>query len=120
MGISRKLIRAAAVVPLVVGGLAVLTPGAAEAATCGQSWSDKDKSGYGNGIGSAGTVPLRTGIYADCPVRTPAGNGYTLWYHCYRINSYGNSWTHLRVNGTNISGWVYSGNLSDGGSTVAC
>lgn len=117
------MIRAAATIPLVVGGLAVLTPGTAEAATCGQSWSDKDKTGYGYGIASSGhpyDVPIRSGIYADCAETSAVSTGVKLWYHCYRINAYGNYWTHIRVDGTNINGWVYNGNLNDLGASTRC
>ncbi len=121
MRISRRVLGLAGVVPLLASAMVVLTPGVAEAVTCGQSWSDKDKTGSGfpDGPGSPSEVTLHTGIYGACP---SAGTvyGIRLWYHCYRVNSYGNTWTHVRIDGTNVNGWVYDAYLSNGGSVVAC
>ena len=116
----RTFLRAAAVVPLLASAMVVLTPGVAEAVTCGQSWSDVDKSGSGfpDGPGD-GTVMMHTGMYGDCP---SAGTvrGFKLWYHCYRTNSYGHTWTNLRMEGYDWSAWVYDAYLSDGGSLYPC
>ncbi|MEO7260120.1 MAG: SH3 domain-containing protein [Jatrophihabitantaceae bacterium] len=120
---SRRFLTSAATLPLLAGGLAVLTPGVAEAATCYQSWLDKDANGWGTGKDSAGgpyTIPLRNGIYADRNQVAAADVSKKLWYHCYRRNSFGNTWTHLRIDGTNWSGWVYDGNLDDNGSAYPC
>jgi hypothetical protein len=121
MRIPRRFLAAAAAVPLLASAMVVLTPGVAEAVTCGQSWSDKDKSGSGfpDGPGSPGEVTLRSGIYGDCASRGTT-YGIRLWYHCYRANSYGHTWTNVRIDGTNVNGWVYDAYLDDGGSTVAC
>jgi hypothetical protein len=101
--------------------MVILTPGVAEAATCGQSWSDKDKSGSGfpDGPGSPSQVTLPSGIYGACSSRGDV-YGIRLCYHCYRVNSYGNTWTNVRIDGTNVNGWVYDAYLSNGGSTVPC
>jgi len=120
MRFPRRFLGAAAVVPLLASVMVVLTPGVAEAVTCGQSWSDQDKGGYGYPDGPGdGTVTMHTGIYGACP---SAGTvrGFKLWYHCYRTNSYGHTWTNVRVDGTTVSGWVYDAYLSDGGSIYHC
>lgn len=120
MRFSRRVLGTAAVVPLLASAMVVLTPGVAEAVTCGQGWSDKDKSGSGLPDGPGGDpVTMHTGIYGDC---ASAGrvNNIRLWYHCYRVNSYGHTWTHVRVDGTQAYGWVYDAYLDDGGSTVPC
>jgi hypothetical protein len=120
MRIPRRFLAAAGVAPLLASVMVVLTPGVAEAVTCGQSWSDLDKTGSGFPAGPGdGSVTMHTGIYGDCP---SAGTvyGIRLWYHCYRVNSYGHTWTHVRVDGTTAKGWVYDAYLSNGGSTVHC
>lgn len=63
---SRRFLASAVTVPLVAGGLVLVTPGVAEAVTCGQSWSNKDPStGQGITIPSEGqyTFKLHTGMY---------------------------------------------------------
>jgi hypothetical protein len=117
---TRKLLRTAAVVPLLASTMVVLTPGVAEAVTCGQSWSDVDKGGYGYPAGPGnGEVTLHTGMYGDCPSNGSV-NGFRLWYHCYRRNSYGHTWTHVRIDGMTVKGWVYDAYLSNGGSIYPC
>ncbi|MDF4250392.1 hypothetical protein [Streptomyces sp. WMMB303] len=39
-------------------------------------------------------------------------------YHCYVTNSYGNTWTYVRVQTGTLSdyGWIYDGNLPSNGS----
>jgi len=120
MRVPRRFLATAAAVPLLASVMVVLTPGVAEAVTCGQSWSDNDKTGSGfpDGPGDGG-VYMHTGYYGDCP-SVGKVRGYRLWYHCYRTNSYGNTWTHVRMDGSNINGWVYDPYLSNGGSTVPC
>ena len=117
---SRRFVAGAVTIPLVITGVTVLTPGVAEAVTCFQSWSDKDANGWGTGKPATGTIPLRNGIYADCDPVAGVDVNRKLWYHCYRRNSYGNTWTHLRIDGTTINGWVYDGNLDDNGSGYPC
>ena len=120
---SRRFMAKALMIPLVAGGLTVMTPGVAEAVTCGQSWSDNDKGGSGTGIGSSSDpwmIYVRTGIYADCSWTSKVSNGVKLYYHCYRRNSYGNTWTHVRVEGSGTLGWVYDGSLNNGGSVYPC
>ena len=120
MRITRRFLGTAAVVPLLASVMVVLTPGVAEAVTCGQSWSDNDKTGFGYPDGPGdGTVTLHTGIYGDCPSKGTV-RGIKLWYHCYRVNSYGHTWTNLRMEGYDWSAWVYDAYLSDGGSLYPC
>ena len=120
MRIPRRFLTAAAVAPLLASAMVVLTPGVAEAVTCGQGWSDNDKTNYGYPDGPGdGSVTMHTGIYGDC---ASAGkvNNIRLWYHCYRVNSYGHTWTHVRMDGSDVKGWVYDAYLSNGGSNVPC
>ena len=125
MGISmfssvrRRLAVSAATFPLLIGGLAVATAGPADAVTCTHpAWSDKDKGGWGTGNSSS--TPVRTGPSAECAVTAYVGTSVVLWYHCYVFNSAGNTWTNVRIEGTNINGWVYDGNLDNNGSLYHC
>jgi hypothetical protein len=120
MRISRRFLSGAAAVPLLASAMVVLTPGVAQAVTCGQSWSDKDKTGFGYPAGPGdGGVTLHTGIYGDCPSKGTT-RGIKLWYHCYRVNSYGHTWTNVRMEGYDFSAWVYDAYLNNGGSNVPC
>ncbi|MFH8607017.1 SH3 domain-containing protein [Streptomyces sp. NPDC018029] len=60
----------------------------------------------------------RSGPHNTCgsnPVHSTAVN-----YHCYTTNESGNTWTYLTVRSTGAEGWVYDGNLTNGGSTYPC
>jgi|GEM_PF-1335840 len=121
---SRRFLASAVAIPVVAGGLVLVTPGVAEAVTCGQSWSNKDTAtGQGITIPSQGqyTIPMHNGIYGDCAVKSNVSTGIKLRYDCYRRNSYGNTWTHLNLDGyPNVNGWVWDNYLNDGGSLVPC
>ncbi|MYT24310.1 hypothetical protein GTW69_29180, partial [Streptomyces sp. SID7760] len=48
-------------------------------------------------------------------------DGTKLWYQCYVVNSYGNQWTYVRVDGTNTTGWLYNRDLTrQKGSSPPC
>ncbi|MCX4554005.1 SH3 domain-containing protein [Streptomyces sp. NBC_01387] len=116
-----KLLTGFALPVLAVSATLVSAPTAgaatATAAACTHpGWANKD-AGYGYVSGSS--APLRTGPNADCPT-TATIYGAKLYYHCYVYNSAGNTWTHARIEGTEISGWIYDGNLDDGGATKPC
>ncbi len=65
------------------------------------------------------SAPLRTGPNAGCPTVATV-YAAKLYYHCYVYNSEGNKWTHARIEGTQFNGWIYGGNLDDGGATKHC
>lgn len=82
---------------------------------------------YNNGGVTGSSAPVRSqGPNAGCTIDGYIGAGIRLHYHCYVVNSAGNTWTWVRVVGESIAGWVYDGNLlpkpgqSVGGSTVPC
>ncbi|MFI7273253.1 SH3 domain-containing protein [Streptomyces sp. NPDC049879] len=116
---------AAAVLPVAFAATSLV---AAPAATAGETgalacqhpgWSNKDSA---TGRISGSTAPLREGVNAECSnLRTVVG-GDTIYYHCYAVNSAGNTWTHVRVRsqGADYYGWIYDGNLANGGSTKHC
>lgn len=55
---------------------------------------------------------LRTGPWSDCNVRSLVPKGKKLYLWCYVFNSDGNQWFRVRIAGTQILGWAYSGNVS--------
>jgi hypothetical protein len=114
----RRLLTAAATLPLVVG-LLVTGSSTASASSCWQpAWTDKDKSGSGT-VTNAPTA-MHIGPEGGCQVIEEIYPGATLWYHCFVINSAGHSWTNVRISGSNISGWIYDAYLNDGGSNYFC
>ncbi|MFD1320446.1 hypothetical protein [Micromonospora sonneratiae] len=54
---------------------------------------------------------MRTGPYAECQHNLEIGAGKKLWLWCGYHNSYGNYWYYARLDGTNVHGWVFSGNV---------
>src|SRR5436305_355585 len=100
---------------LLIGGLTLATASPANAETCSQqpAWSDKDLYGYGYGFFDE--TELHSGIEGVCPAVGWAGAGTKMWYHCYVYNYYGTTWTNVRIDGTDINGWVYDGNSETSG-----
>jgi hypothetical protein len=118
-GVRRRAAVAAATLPLVISGLVMATAGPADAITCTHpAWSDLDKSG--SGTGNSSSTEVHTGPAASCGVTATVGTSVVLWYHCYVVNSAGNTWTNVRIDGTNIIGWVWDGDLDDNGSYYHC
>ncbi|MDP9830123.1 hypothetical protein [Kineosporia succinea] len=97
----------------VASGVAGATASQAAVTCSGWSWSNPD-AGSGR---SLGTYNLKVGPYSACGNVTQISSGTLLYYHCYVYNDYGNSWTHLRISGTDTQGWYSDDNLplnSDG------
>ncbi|MGW7411237.1 SH3 domain-containing protein [Streptomyces sp. NPDC054863] len=125
---KRARIFTAVTAPLLLAGatLTVTAPAANAAPTsapsaapsaaygCGHAWSNKSS---GKGYPKAGvTVLIRNGPHESCSATWEATGRVLMQYHCWIENSAGNKWTHIRVDGTNINGWVYNPRLDDGGS----
>ncbi|AZM92161.1 serine/threonine protein kinase [Streptomyces sp. W1SF4] len=69
----------------------------------------------------SGDHHLLAAPYQQCAKGTLVKDGTKLWYHCYIVNSYGNQWTFVRVEGTNATGWLYNRDLKgQKGSSPAC
>lgn len=108
---KRRALAIVAAPILALAAMVVVAPSAA--ASCGgHSWSNRDPS-----VGSTiGWVMFRTGPHASC-------SGFqvnrTFNYDCYVFNESGNTWTHVRATGLG-GGWIYDGNLLDGGSNYIC
>ncbi|OKH98904.1 hypothetical protein A6A06_25170 [Streptomyces sp. CB02923] len=116
----RARVAVAIAAPLLLSGatLTVAAPAASAAPTSADActhpgWSNKS-SGKGTAKGSS--VALRTGPNKGCPAVATVGTDRVLFYHCWVKNSAGNRWTHVRIDGLEVTGWVYNKNLDDGGS----
>jgi hypothetical protein len=83
------------------------------------SWSNKDAR-TGTVIAPSGVASMHNGPNSDCPILDTMFAGDKLYYHCYVYNSAGNTWTHLRLGGTQIQGWVWDEYLTDRGSDNLC
>jgi len=97
------------------------TPRVSAAVDCTHSYSDKDKQGTGH-VDTGSSVVLHKGPYADCPTVQYVIATDRLYYHCYVVNSFGNTWTNVRVVilGVDYVGWIWDNNLDDGGSLYLC
>jgi hypothetical protein len=115
----QKSLTACAATLLMAGSWVVVTAPPAAAACSGHSWRDVDTTG---GHTKSGTKkPLRVGPHSSCTIDWYIAGGNPVVYHCYIRNSAGNTWTHLHFkNQSSIRGWMYDGNLSDGGSNKRC
>ncbi|MEU3468941.1 serine/threonine-protein kinase [Streptomyces sp. NPDC006687] len=83
-------------------------------------WTHKDPKPGTYGYIS-GDHHLLAAPYQQCAQGSLVKSGTKLWYHCYVVNSYGNQWTFVRVDGTNQTGWLYNRDLTgQKGSSPAC
>lgn len=99
------------------GVFAVGSPASA-AITCGSTVSDKDSSTGGQW--TLDSSPLRTGPYESCAAITTLGAGTNVNYFCFFENTYGNTWTYVKVKGQNLYGWIFDDHLYSNGSPVRC
>lgn len=123
---SARLLRVLAALTLVFGGLLVSSAsGQASTASaqagvqvnCSYNWFAKD---FELGHATGGSTPIHIGPYGACPVTTYVGNSRTLIYDCYVVNDYQHWWTHVRVSGSTIQGWIWLGYLDNGGANTRC
>lgn len=122
-GTSRKVHRTlgtslAAIGLAAAATLGAATPGHATAAISCSGWGHSNKDG-GSGY-STGTYALKAGPYAACGNTGQTYSGTYLYYHCYIVNDYGNTWTYARISGTSTEGWFSDANLSNGGAVAYC
>lgn len=77
-------------------------------------------SGSGH-VKSGRKAPLRQfpTSSSSCPTVGKIDSSVKLYYHCVYFNG-ANWWTHLRVEGTSVQGWMYNGNLNDDGASKPC
>jgi hypothetical protein len=113
-----RLIRAVAAIMLAIGGITVAAAAPAGAATCTHpAWTNPDT---GSGHGNSSSTAIHDGPNSGCPVTAYVGSGVLLYYHCWLANSAGNTWTHVRISGTYVEGWVWDAHLDDNGATKHC
>ncbi|MFK0236294.1 serine/threonine-protein kinase [Streptomyces vinaceus] len=83
-------------------------------------WTHRDPAPGTYGYLS-GDHHLLAAPYQHCSQGGLVKDGTKLWYQCYIVNSYGNQWTFVRVDGTNATGWLYNRDLKgQKGSSPAC
>nr|WP_268257471.1 serine/threonine-protein kinase [Streptomyces vinaceus] len=83
-------------------------------------WTHRDPAAGTYGYIS-GDHHLLAAPYQHCSQGGLVKDGTKLWYQCYIVNSYGNQWTFVRVDGTNATGWLYNRDLKgQKGSSPAC
>ncbi|MEV6582947.1 serine/threonine-protein kinase [Streptomyces sp. NPDC051582] len=83
-------------------------------------WTHRDPKPGAYGYIS-GDHHLLSAPYQPCSAGALVKDGTKLWYHCYVVNSYGNQWTYVRVDGTNTTGWLYNRDLTrQKGSSPPC
>ncbi|MEV4877426.1 SH3 domain-containing protein [Streptomyces cyaneofuscatus] len=109
------ILPAVAMVALAVP-MATATPAVAHA-NCGTGASDKDGGSWGKWANGANQ---RSGSSTGCTIHGVAYSSHTLDYHCYTVGNDGHTWTYLRNDATNVSGWVRDDLLSNGGSLRFC
>ena len=81
-------------------------------AILGRHTWDYGKTGSGHLTRSAGLHVGPSGV----PSVVRLGANQLLYYHCWVENVYGNRWTHARIAGTSVQGWISNDVLDDGGS----
>ncbi|MGO4457077.1 protein kinase [Streptomyces sp. M-16] len=83
-------------------------------------WTHRDPAPGTYGYIS-GDHHLLAAPYQQCSQGSLVKDGTKLWYQCYIVNSFGNQWTFVRVDGTNATGWLYNRDLKgQKGSSPAC
>jgi hypothetical protein len=107
----RRIAATALALPLLAGGLVVANTQTASAACAHPAWQNRS-SGAGK---MKSTSPIRSGPAEGCSVTKSVGTSTDLFYHCWVQNTAGNKWTHVRIASGTTEGWVYNGNLNDGG-----
>ncbi|MEU5492206.1 SH3 domain-containing protein [Streptomyces sp. NPDC053741] len=117
---KKTAVVSAALLGLVIPTNALLTatPAAAAVSCIGWGWKNSD-AGHGYMVKSG--THLKAGPYSACDnLTTTVPVGAHLYYHCYVTNDYGNTWTHVRIDGTSIEGWTSDDNLDDNGALSPC
>jgi hypothetical protein len=115
---DRRIVRVVGALVLAFGGLSIgSTAAQADAAACAHpAWRNADE-GSGHVIQSS--VAIHNGPYADCGTTFYVFPSDLLYYHCYIFNG-SNTWTHLRLSGSTLEGWVWDAHLDDGGAAAQC
>jgi hypothetical protein len=115
---GHRVTRLVGALVLAFGGLSIgSTAAQADVAACAHpAWQNVDA---GSGHVMEASVAVHNGPYADCGTSFYVFPFDLLYYHCWTYNG-ANTWTHLRISGTTLEGWVWDAHLDDGGATSQC
>jgi hypothetical protein len=106
---SRKAVSVGLSALFISAGVLV-TPGAAQAASCGSQAVTNADDGY---IVLGEDADLQKAPYAACGTNIRAKAGTKIWSWCTVENDYGNTWLWGRIAGTETYGWVYVEHASE-------
>ncbi|MEV0505771.1 SH3 domain-containing protein [Streptomyces spectabilis] len=102
-------------------GLSALTAAPTQAAPQAVTCSGWDYSNLDHGSGTLTRgANMKVGPYAACGNVRGMDTGTKVYYWCYTVNDYGNTWTYARIAGTETHGWISDSHLSDGGAGAEC
>ncbi|MFJ7069784.1 hypothetical protein [Streptomyces sp. NPDC101115] len=91
------------------------------AVTCGNAYWPHQNVDSGSGrVTKSGSAAVHTGPYGACTTVGYVSEGTTVYYDCYVVNDYGNTWTWIRDAGGSSLGWIYDAYLSNGGASTPC
>ncbi|MER7048374.1 SH3 domain-containing protein [Streptomyces jumonjinensis] len=97
----------------------IATAGPAQAhASCGQQGPDRDGSAWDPTV--VNYVNQRTGSNTSCASNGLAYSNHRLDYHCFTYRNDGYTWTYVRNDTTNHTGWIRDDLLEDYGSSSYC
>lgn len=117
--LGRRVGAGLAVVPIAVAAVAFAVSSPASAASCGSySWSNKDPASANEY--TIESAPLRSGPMESCSAVRTLSTSTALDYHCYVTNEFGNTWTHVKVKGQDLYGWIWDNHLYSNGSPYRC
>ncbi|MFF1359337.1 SH3 domain-containing protein [Streptomyces sp. NPDC058297] len=117
--ISRILLAVSAPV-FALATMTVTAPTAsATAAACAFNPAHPNKDSGSGHVVSGKKAPLRSGPHSGCGTIMTVDSSWKLYYHCSYFNGQ-SAWTHLRLAGTDVEGWIYVENLNDFGADKTC
>ncbi|WP_202459971.1 SH3 domain-containing protein [Streptomyces sp. SID1328] len=91
-----------------------------QAVTCGNAYWPHGNYDTGSGKVTVSSAAVHTGPYGACTTVGSVSQGTTVYYDCYVVNDYGNTWTWIRDGNGSSLGWIYDAYLDDNGATVGC
>jgi hypothetical protein len=112
---TKTLLSTTAAVVLMVGALFSAPASAAPGSSSASAAVECAGWGFRNADDKSGRTEvganLKVGPYTECGnvVWVPADT--LVYYWCYVSNEYGNTWSFVRIAGTQTHGWIYDGHL---------
>ncbi|MFJ9721070.1 SH3 domain-containing protein [Streptomyces sp. NPDC101213] len=108
---------------LLTGGLTTGAQAATadtKAVTCGNAYWPHYNYDTGSGKVTVSSAAVHTGPYGACTTVGYVSQGTTVYYDCYVVNDYGNTWTWIRDGNGSSLGWIFDEYLDDFGATESC